>query len=221
MSLTRRELLTTGAVLALGAAAVTTGVLPPFTTLAFAADTNPSPEDLAHAGPAGDVMIGSDKAPVTIIEYASMTCPHCAHFDDDLPGAEEALHRHRQGAFHLPRIPARSAGRRRLHAGALRRQGQIRDGGRNAVRQTGRLGRAETDRTADGDRQAGRLHRGDPSTPAWRIRRCSTTSRRCATAPLDKFGVNSTPTFFINGKMIVGDMSIEDMAKEIDPYLKS
>ena len=27
-------------------------------------------------------MIGSDKAPVTIIEYASMTCPHCAHFEE-------------------------------------------------------------------------------------------------------------------------------------------
>ena len=35
---------------------------------------------LAKAGPDGDVVLGSDKAPVTIIEYASMTCPHCAHF---------------------------------------------------------------------------------------------------------------------------------------------
>ena len=82
MSLTRRELLTAGAALALGAAAVSAGVPPPFATLAFAADTNPSPEDLAHAGPGGDIMIGSDKAPVTIIEYASMTCPHCAHFEE-------------------------------------------------------------------------------------------------------------------------------------------
>src|SRR5581483_10016056 len=32
------------------------------------------------AGPDGDIVLGSDKAPVTIIEYASMTCPHCAHF---------------------------------------------------------------------------------------------------------------------------------------------
>ncbi len=35
-----------------------------------------------------------------------------------------------------------------------------------------------------------------------------------------KLGVNSTPTFFINGKKLVGDLSIETMAKEIDPYLK-
>ena len=35
----------------------------------------------------------------------------------------------------------------------------------------------------------------------------------------DKFGVNSTPTFFINGKKQVGGMSIEDLAKVIDPLL--
>jgi protein-disulfide isomerase len=35
-----------------------------------------------------------------------------------------------------------------------------------------------------------------------------------------KLGVNSTPTFFINGKRLQGDVSIDDMAKQIDPYLK-
>ena len=28
----------------------------------------------------GDMAIGREDAPVTVIEYASMTCPHCAHF---------------------------------------------------------------------------------------------------------------------------------------------
>lgn len=28
----------------------------------------------------GDMAIGDPNAPVTVIEYASMTCPHCAHF---------------------------------------------------------------------------------------------------------------------------------------------
>ena len=44
---------------------------------------------------------------------------------------------------------------------------------------------------------------------AWRIRRCSTTSRRCATTPSEKLGVNSTPTFFVNGKKLIGDLSID------------
>ena len=36
----------------------------------------------------------------------------------------------------------------------------------------------------------------------------------------EKLGVNSTPTFFVNGKKLIGDQSIDAMAKEIDPYLK-
>jgi protein-disulfide isomerase len=31
-----------------------------------------------------DRILGSPNAPITIIEYASMTCPHCAHFTDDV-----------------------------------------------------------------------------------------------------------------------------------------
>ncbi len=35
---------------------------------------------LLKPGPLGDKILGSDDAPVTIVEYASMTCGHCAHF---------------------------------------------------------------------------------------------------------------------------------------------
>ena len=52
------------------------GALPAF---AQAAKT----EELMVAGPLGDVWLGKDDAKVTIIEYASMTCPHCAHFHTD------------------------------------------------------------------------------------------------------------------------------------------
>jgi protein-disulfide isomerase len=37
----------------------------------------------------------------------------------------------------------------------------------------------------------------------------------------EKFGVNSTPTFFVNGKRLSGDLRIEEMEKEFAPYLKS
>ena len=30
-----------------------------------------------------DQAMGKPDAPVTIVEYASLTCPHCAHFDED------------------------------------------------------------------------------------------------------------------------------------------
>ncbi len=39
-------------------------------------------EDLAVPGPLGDVFIGSPTAKVTIIEYASLTCGHCATFHE-------------------------------------------------------------------------------------------------------------------------------------------
>ncbi len=35
---------------------------------------------LMQPGPLGEMALGDEKAPVTIIEYASMTCPHCAQF---------------------------------------------------------------------------------------------------------------------------------------------
>ena len=43
---------------------------------------------------------------------------------DDAAGAEDEIHRHRQGAADLARIPLRSARRGRFHAGPLRR-GQL------------------------------------------------------------------------------------------------
>lgn len=36
----------------------------------------------ALAGPLGDVWVGSPRAKVTLIEYAALTCPHCAAFHE-------------------------------------------------------------------------------------------------------------------------------------------
>ena len=35
---------------------------------------------LLEPGALPEMVLGKDDAPVTIVEYASMTCPHCAHF---------------------------------------------------------------------------------------------------------------------------------------------
>lgn len=40
----------------------------------------PAADALAPRRENGDMVIGAANAPVTIIEYASLTCPHCAHF---------------------------------------------------------------------------------------------------------------------------------------------
>lgn len=43
----------------------------------------PSPQETFRSVPIGpeDFTLGSADAPVTIVEYASLTCPHCAHFN--------------------------------------------------------------------------------------------------------------------------------------------
>ena len=55
----------------------------------FSAETKPEPDvakadpqvaALMEAGPLEDVVLGDPNADVVIVEYASMTCPHCANF---------------------------------------------------------------------------------------------------------------------------------------------
>jgi protein-disulfide isomerase len=44
------------------------------------AEDGPTAAELMDGGPLPDMWLGADEAPVTIIEYASMTCPHCRTF---------------------------------------------------------------------------------------------------------------------------------------------
>lgn len=69
---------------ALAAAAIVAGII------YFAGDSTPAPgtpkdevevSELMEAGPLEDVVLGKADAPNTIVEYASMTCPHCANFN--------------------------------------------------------------------------------------------------------------------------------------------
>ena len=119
-------------------------------------------KELMVPGPLGEEALGDPKAPVTIVEYVSMTCPHCARVHrTDLPGAEVEIHRHRPGLFRAARIPARSAGDRGDHARPLRAGRQILPGGQRHVRAAGQLGlRRRSDDGLVQDPAAVRLHRG-------------------------------------------------------------
>ena len=80
MRLTRREFCQSTATVAL-ATAFGLATLPSLTGPALAADKISDVELMApEALP--DMVMGDAKAPVTVIEYASMTCPHCAHFQE-------------------------------------------------------------------------------------------------------------------------------------------
>jgi len=108
------------------------------------------------AQPPGRNGHGDGDAPITVIEYASMTCRHCAIFGDDVFRNEEALHRYRQGRFHFPGISPRPAGRCRFIlarcAGPDKYSRSI-----GPCSPNNGLGWCRNRSAAVGDRQAGRL----------------------------------------------------------------
>jgi protein-disulfide isomerase len=216
--LTRRELLSATALFTLGVAGIAGGVLPPFTTLALAEE--PSREDLAQEGPEGDVVLGSDKAPVTVIEYASMTCPHCAHFSADT----------------FPELK-----KRYIDTGKVRFI--FREFPLDALAAAGFM----LARCAGKDKFLPIIETLFAKQPDWVVQKpieplkaiakqfgfTEESFNQCLAnqkvlddiqavrdRAAQKLGVNSTPTFFINGKRLQGDVSIEALAKAIDPYLK-
>lgn len=70
------------ALVALWLPACSGGTATPPQTLAemMSPEAKPSEELLLTAGPLGDKTLGSPSAPVTVIEYASLTCPYCRKF---------------------------------------------------------------------------------------------------------------------------------------------
>src|SRR5260370_1648548 len=76
LKITRREFAL--GTLALGTATLALGGA--FVRPARADD--PPLAELMAPNPLGEMAIGDAKAPITVIEYASMTCPHCAHFSE-------------------------------------------------------------------------------------------------------------------------------------------
>jgi protein-disulfide isomerase len=217
--LTRRRLFLASAFFILAGRGFAANVLPPLIRTARADDA-PSPADLADGGPNGDVMIGSDKAPVTVIEYASMTCPHCAHFE----------------ATTLPELK-----KRYIVTGKVRYT--LRTFPLDALAAAGFMLAI----CAGKDKYMPIVETLFAKQPDWIVKEpipalkeiakqfgfTEDTFNQCITNQkvldgiqavrdhaVEKLGVNSTPTFFINGKKMVGDLSIEQMAKEIDPYLK-
>jgi protein-disulfide isomerase len=218
LTLTRRKLLMAAAVIALAGAGGAGLILPPFTTIARADD--PSPDELAKAGPDGDVVLGSDKAPVTIIEYASMTCPHCAHFSTTtFPELKQRYIDTGKVRFTLREFPldalaaagfmlARCAGNDKYMAIVETL----------FAKQSDWIVQKPIEPLKAIAKQFGFTEESFDKCLANQqvLNNIQTVRDRAA----EKLGVNSTPTFFINGKKFVGDLSIESMAKEIDPYLK-
>ena len=77
MPINRRDFCRTASATALATAAFGSLLLAP-----PALAETVSMTELMAPQPLPDMVLGSKDAPVIVVEYASMTCPHCAHFDE-------------------------------------------------------------------------------------------------------------------------------------------
>ena len=218
MPFIRRQLLSAAACVAMSGAAGT--LLSLFAGPAHAEGSAVDQAELAKAGPDGDVVLGSDKAPVTIIEYASMTCPHCAHFSTNtFPDLQKRYIDTGKVRFIFREFPLDSL----AAAGFMLARCAGKDKFMPIVetlfaKQPEWMVQKPIDPLKVIAKQFGFTE--DSFNQCLANQQVLDGIQAVRDRAVEKLGVNSTPTFFINGKKFVGDLSIDNMAKEIDPYLK-
>jgi len=221
VKITRRELAM--AALALGAGAGTTLLLQRergvVVTPAQAAD--PSVADLMQPNPLGEMAIGTDSAPITVIEYASMTCPHCAHFSETtFPELKKRYIDTGKVRFIFREFPLD----RLAFAGFLLARCVPSD---KYFPMIETLFAQQRDWVVQSPLQPMRAIAKQAGVSQEAFDACLEDRKliegieKVRSQAADKFGVNSTPTFFVNGKRLGGALSIEEMEKEFAPYLKS
>jgi protein-disulfide isomerase len=172
-------------------------------------------------GPLADIVIGAKGAPVTIVEYAALTCPHCEH-------------------FHSAIYPALAA--KYIEPGKVRFI--MREFVLNALDTAGwMLARylGDDKRTALVDllfdKQEVWVHDNPINDLFAVVSQAGFTQEtfdRClkdqqlydavvqtAKFAEEKLGVDSTPTFFINGTRVSGAEPIEEFDKIILPMLRT
>ena len=189
-----------------------------------AAAKGASAADLLVPPQLGDRVLGKDDAPVTIVEYASMTCPHCA-------------------AFHETTYPELK--KRYIETGKVRfifREfplDQLAAAAFMLARCAGETDSSKYFTMIDTMFRQQRVWAVEkPLPPLLALAKQAGFTQATFEACLqnqklldgieavrnratDKFKVQSTPSFFINGTLFAGALTIEDMAKQIDPLLKS
>ncbi|MBN9244811.1 MAG: DsbA family protein [Mesorhizobium sp.] len=174
---------------------------------------------LLKPGALPDKSLGKDDAPVTIVEYASMTCPHCAHFNDTtFPDLKTKYIDTGKVRYILREFPFDP----RAEAGFM----LARCAGDNYFPMVDVLFKQQENwvtaqNAKDALFQLSKLAGFTQES----FNACLTDQklldqvRAVQKRGADEFKVDSTPTFFINGKTYKGAMSIEEMSAIIDPLL--
>ena len=205
--------------------AVMTAALLAVAPAAFASDTPSAPAaSTAAAVPAvtaADRVLGRPDAPVTVIEYASFTCTHCAHWTNDVLPDFKARYidtgKVKLVFRDLPTQPTQVA----ATAAAIGRcaaPGKFFDVAHYLM-----AGQAAAFASGDArDWYMGAIAASGRTQP--QIEACLTDPATGQALQHDieaavAAGVNGTPTFFVNGHR-AADQSIETLSAAIDPLIK-
>ncbi|MBO9423837.1 thioredoxin domain-containing protein [Labrenzia sp. R4_1] len=177
-------------------------------------------DELLKPGPLGDKILGDEAAPVTIIEYASMTCGHCANFHKrtwpDLKKDYIETGKVRFVFREFPLDPVASAAFMLARCAPQEKYFDIVD-----IMFEEQRAWAFTDNPyqslLDFSKQIGFTQESfeECLTNQGLLDAVNAVRERGA----NEFGVNSTPTFFINGEKHSGALSIEEMGKIIEENL--
>lgn len=220
MHLTRKEFLK---FLAAGTAAAAIG-LPLSPALAQEA---PQPEGsvdvatLMAPGPLPEISIGKEDAPVTIIEYMSMTCPHCAAFHNQtFEAIKEKYVDTGKVRFILREFPLDNKAVAAIMLARCAPEGQY-------FPFVSALFKSQMTWATAQDARAALLQMSKLAGFTQESFQACLTNQKLLDDVLKvretggkEFSVQSTPTFFINGQRYSGGMSVEEMSAIIDAAAK-
>jgi protein-disulfide isomerase len=179
---------------------------------------------LATPSPLGDMALGPANASVTVIEYASMTCPHCAAFAVNVfPQVKSQYIDTGKIRFIFREFPLDV----KAAAGSMIARCVAKDDSEKYFAVVETLFQQQADwagaNTIDSLKRIGRQAGMSEQSFDACLKDESVLDgiKKVQDNASDQLKVNSTPSFFINGKLVTGEQSIEEFSKLIDPLLKS
>ena len=180
-------------------------------------------EELMKPGPLPELILGKDDAPITIVEYASMTCGHCASFHNKvLPALKQKYIDTGKARLIMREFPLDNL------AAAASMLARCAGGEKTFPLISVLFARQEEWAFVKGDprpelfkfaKQAGFSQESFDKCLADQKLLDEVTAVR--TRGSDVFGVNATPTFFINGKKLTAGPTLDEFEKAFASILKS
>lgn len=172
-------------------------------------------------GPLPEQSQGKADAPVTLIEYASMTCSHCANFDTKVYPTLKSKYidtgKVRYIMREFPLDPLAAAGFMLARC----------SGDDKYFAMVDVLFKMQSQWAFTNDPLQGLLAIAKQAGfSEQKFNECLANQKllddidAVRQRASDKFGVNSTPSFFVNGHPHRGEMTLDELDKVLEPYLK-